>query len=128
LTKLKVLGLVAIGHKMGLRRREGLGWAAVVRKNVIGQSNQMNSRETICKVVSIFRPLLKLSVTLQILVSDCVNFCAAGLRNQTGAEASSDVECGCANWLTAGFPHRVFSTHTLGFPWTLFIQDKSPMQ
>ena len=30
----------------------------------------------------LFRQLLKLSVTLEIRVSDCVNFCAAGLSNR----------------------------------------------
>ena len=39
--------------------------------------------------MSIFRPLLKLSVTLQILVSDCVNFCAAGLRSRTALAAEN---------------------------------------
>lgn len=32
---------------------------------------------------SIFRQLSKLSVTPQILVSDCVNFCATGFRSRT---------------------------------------------
>ena len=39
--------------------------------------------------MSIFRPVLKLSVTLQILVSDCVNFCAAGLRSRTALVAEN---------------------------------------
>ena len=39
--------------------------------------------------MSIFRPLVKLSVTLQILVSDCVDFCAAGLRNRTALAAEN---------------------------------------
>ena len=34
-------------------------------------------------MVSVLRQLLRLSVTLQILASDYVNFCAAGLRSRT---------------------------------------------
>jgi putative transposase len=40
-------------------------------------------------VVSILRQLLKLSVALQILVSDCVNLCAAGLRNRAALAAEN---------------------------------------
>ena len=40
-------------------------------------------------MVSISRQLLKLSVTLQILVSDCVSFCAAGLRSRTALAAEN---------------------------------------
>jgi len=40
-------------------------------------------------VVSILRQLLKQSVTLEILVSDCVNFCAAGLRSRTALAAEN---------------------------------------
>ena len=40
-------------------------------------------------MASIFRQLLKLSVTLEILVSDCVNFCAAGLRSRTALAAEN---------------------------------------
>ena len=40
-------------------------------------------------MVSISRQLLKLSVTLEILVSDCVNFCAAGLRSRTALAAEN---------------------------------------
>jgi putative transposase len=40
-------------------------------------------------VASIFRQFLELSVTLQILVSDCVNFCAAGLRSRTALAAEN---------------------------------------
>jgi transposase InsO family protein len=40
-------------------------------------------------VVRIFRQLLKLSVTLEILVSDCVNFCAVGLRSRTALAAEN---------------------------------------
>jgi putative transposase len=39
--------------------------------------------------VSVLRQLSKLSVTLQILVSDCVNFCAAGLRSRTALAAEN---------------------------------------
>ena len=39
--------------------------------------------------MSIFRRLLKLSVTLEILVSDCINFCAAGLRSRTALAAEN---------------------------------------
>ena len=39
--------------------------------------------------MTIFRQLLKLSVTFQILVSDCVNFCSAGLRSQTAVAAEN---------------------------------------
>ena len=39
--------------------------------------------------MSIFRQLLKLSVTLEILVSDYVNFCAAGLRSRTALAAEN---------------------------------------
>ena len=35
------------------------------------------------------RQLLKLSFTLQILVSDCVDFCAAGLRSRTALAAEN---------------------------------------
>ena len=38
---------------------------------------------------SIFRQLSKLSVTLQILVSDCVNFCVAGVRSRTALAAEN---------------------------------------
>lgn len=37
--------------------------------------------------MSIFGRLLKLIVTLQILISDCANFCAVGLRNLTSLAA-----------------------------------------
>ena len=37
--------------------------------------------------MSIFRQLLKLSVTLQILISDWANFCAAGLHGRTALAA-----------------------------------------
>jgi putative transposase len=40
-------------------------------------------------VVSVLRQLSKLSVTLQILVSDGVNFCAAGLRSRTALAAEN---------------------------------------
>src|SRR5690242_6890862 len=40
-------------------------------------------------MLSIFRQLSKLSVTLQIFVSDCVNFCAAGLRSRTALAAEN---------------------------------------
>ena len=40
-------------------------------------------------MVSIFGRLLKLSVALEILVSDCVNFCAAGLRDRTALAAEN---------------------------------------
>jgi putative transposase len=40
-------------------------------------------------MLSMFRQLSKLSVTLQILVSDCVNFCAAGLRSRTALAAEN---------------------------------------
>ena len=40
-------------------------------------------------MVSIFRQLLTLSVTLEIRVSDCVNFCAAGLRSRTALAAEN---------------------------------------
>jgi putative transposase len=40
-------------------------------------------------VVSFFRRLSKLLVTLQILVSDCVDFCAAGLRSRTALAAEN---------------------------------------
>ena len=40
-------------------------------------------------MVRIFRQLLKLSVTLEILVSDCVNFCAVGLRSRTALAAEN---------------------------------------
>jgi hypothetical protein len=41
--------------------------------------------------VSAFRPFLKLSVTAQILVSDCADFCATGFDRliQAGRETSS---------------------------------------
>ena len=39
--------------------------------------------------MSILRQLLKLSVTLQILISDCANFCAAGLRGRTALAAEN---------------------------------------
>jgi putative transposase len=39
--------------------------------------------------MSIARRVLKLSVTLEILVSDCVKFCAAGLRNRTALAAEN---------------------------------------
>ena len=38
---------------------------------------------------SIFRQLSKLRVTLQIVVSDCVNFCAAGVRSRTALAAEN---------------------------------------
>lgn len=37
--------------------------------------------------MSIFRQLLKLSITLQILISDCANLCAAGLGDRTALAA-----------------------------------------
>ena len=40
-------------------------------------------------MVGIFGQLLKLSVTLQILVSDCLSFCAAGLRSRTALAAEN---------------------------------------
>ena len=40
-------------------------------------------------MVSFFRRLSKLLVTLQILVSDCVHFCAAGLRSRTALAAEN---------------------------------------
>ena len=40
-------------------------------------------------MASIFRQLLKLSVTLEILVSDCVNYCAVGLRSRTALAAEN---------------------------------------
>jgi putative transposase len=40
-------------------------------------------------VRSIFRQLSKLSIALQLLVSDCVNFCAAGLRDWTALAAEN---------------------------------------
>ena len=40
-------------------------------------------------MVSIFRQLSKLRLTLQILVSDCVNFCTAGLRSRTALAAEN---------------------------------------
>jgi putative transposase len=40
-------------------------------------------------MVSFFRRLSKLLVTLQILVSDCVQFCAAGLRSRTALAAEN---------------------------------------
>ena len=40
-------------------------------------------------MVSVLRQLSKLSVTLQILFSDCVNFCAAGLRSRTALAAEN---------------------------------------
>src|SRR3569833_2175785 len=39
--------------------------------------------------MSIHRQLLKLSVTLQILISDCANFWAAGLRSRTALAAEN---------------------------------------
>ena len=40
-------------------------------------------------MVSFFRRLSNLLVTLQILVSDCVHFCAAGLRSRTALAAEN---------------------------------------
>jgi hypothetical protein len=40
-------------------------------------------------VVSVFRQLPNLSVTLQILVSDCVNFCVAGVPSRTALAAEN---------------------------------------
>jgi putative transposase len=40
-------------------------------------------------VVSIVRQLLQLSVTLEILVADCINFCAAGFRSRTALAAEN---------------------------------------
>jgi putative transposase len=40
-------------------------------------------------VLTIFRQLLKSSVTLEILVSDCINFCAARLRSRTALAAEN---------------------------------------
>jgi hypothetical protein len=40
-------------------------------------------------VLSIFRPLLKLSVTLQTVFSDCLRFCAAALRSRTALSAEN---------------------------------------
>ena len=40
-------------------------------------------------MAKIFRGLLKLSVPLEILVSDCVKFCAAGLRSRTALAAQN---------------------------------------
>ena len=39
--------------------------------------------------MSIFPRLLKLSVTVQILISNCANFCAAGLRSRTALAAEN---------------------------------------
>lgn len=39
--------------------------------------------------MSVLRQLSKLSVTLQIFVSDCVNFCAAGVRSRTALAAEN---------------------------------------
>src|SRR5437763_9693679 len=46
-------------------------------------------------VPSIFRQLSRLSVTLQILVSDCINFCAACLRSRTALATRIS---SCLNW------------------------------
>jgi putative transposase len=40
-------------------------------------------------VLSIFRQLSKLSVTLQIVVSDCISFCGTGLRSRTALAAEN---------------------------------------
>jgi len=40
-------------------------------------------------VLSIFRQLSKLSVTLQIVVSDCISFCGTGLRSRTAVVAEN---------------------------------------
>ena len=40
-------------------------------------------------MVSIVRQLPKLSVTLDILVADCINFCAAGFRSRTALAAEN---------------------------------------
>ena len=40
-------------------------------------------------MLSILRQLSKLTVTLQILISDWVNFCAAGLRSRTALAAEN---------------------------------------
>jgi hypothetical protein len=40
-------------------------------------------------VLSIFQQLLKLIVTLQIVVSDCVSFCATGWRSRTALAAEN---------------------------------------
>ena len=42
-----------------------------------------------CQVVSILRQLSKLSITLQVLASDCVSFCAVGLRSRTALAAGN---------------------------------------
>jgi len=48
----------------------------------------MDEREANFQVQNLFRHS-KLSVTLQILVSDCVNFCAAGFRSWTALSAEN---------------------------------------
>lgn len=55
---------------------------AVVSKNVIGSSNQMNCPGMIAKAASNFRRVSTPSVTLQILASDRGNFCRACLRGR----------------------------------------------
>ena len=40
-------------------------------------------------MLSIFRQLSKLSVTLQIVVSDCISFCGTGLRSRTALAAEN---------------------------------------
>jgi hypothetical protein len=40
-------------------------------------------------VLSVFRQLSKLSVKLRIVVSDCISFCATGLRSRTALAAES---------------------------------------
>jgi len=49
----------------------------------------VNSREDDCQVLSIFRRLQKLSLTLQTVVSDCVRFYAAALRSRAALAAEN---------------------------------------
>jgi len=57
-------------------------------QNVIRKSNKMDSRETIAKCRA-SPTAFEAERHLQILVSDCVNFCAAGVRSRTTRAAEN---------------------------------------